>query len=78
MYLVNAENTRITKRAQVIVLLSPVPDNQVISFEADLLHSNGKIRMVRVELALLSNVHNHYTAVSTLPQNVLNLGKYPL
>jgi len=67
--LVNAEYRWIAKRSKVVVLLTPIPDDHVIKLESHFFKASRQVRVERIELGFLPDIHNDDAAVAAFFQS---------
>src|SRR5690349_4446794 len=65
MGFIHPKNSRITKRSHIVILLTTVPDDDVIVDEPYLLHKICNVTMERKELFLFADVHDYHTTICT-------------
>lgn len=75
---VDAENIGVAQGAQVVVVLAPVPDDDVVQGEACFFQLLGKIEVQGEKICLFADIHDHCNAVRPGGQHCIDLCKYCL
>jgi hypothetical protein len=60
---VYAKNTGIAQRAEMVIFLSPIPNNQVIKDKPNLLELLRQVGVKRIEFISFTNIHDHDAAI---------------
>ena len=59
MDLVDAKYRGVTKRAEIVIFMAPVPDNDIFKLEAGRLQRRAEIHVQRIKAVLLAQIHEH-------------------
>ena len=59
MDLVDAKYRGVTKRAEIVIFMAPVPDDDIFKLKAGRLQRRAEIHVQRVKAVFLAQIHDH-------------------
>ncbi len=75
MNLVDAKYRGVTKRAEIVIFMAPVPDNDILKPVAGELQRGAEIHVQRIEAVFLAQIHDHDRAGPARFQYSVRLAK---
>lgn len=72
MHLVHAKYSRVAKRSKIVILMTPIPDNQVVVHKTHLFETTCQIAVEGIEPIFFADVHHHDTAVGVWSHHGVN------